>query len=302
MLVDTISTPLADPASNFIATAHDDSPLVVRILFYSIAVLLIFTALAKLWMLLTDPFADIKTGWPVKVVIMAIFFELFLGIANMRSRPKLITWAINVLAFFLFLCIAISRWLLGYVSCGCLGALTIAPWIAIFVDLVLLFSLCCVCRRAFGVSIFEIPRLLHSNSILRFESRIAGVFSAIAVFIGLFLFVDPQTWMDRKEFVRPVRVEIGILEIDKPKIVKFKLKNHSNESVTVVGGGTSCRCMQLNGHPRFTLSPNSYVEIPVSIFATETGFFHHRIVYFFDSPKQSYVTVEFLGFVRGSML
>ena len=60
MPVDLISPPLTDSAMRLTTAPRDgsNSPLVVRVLFYAIAALLTFTAVAKLWMVMTDPLVE----------------------------------------------------------------------------------------------------------------------------------------------------------------------------------------------------------------------------------------------------
>ncbi len=116
MRSDVISSPLTGPASNI------TSPLVVRVLFNAIAALLIFTALAKLWLLLTDPFADIKVGMPVSLLWATVVLEI--SVATLTFSPGVsqrLKWFSLFGIHVLFLIVSVSRFLLGFESCGCAG-------------------------------------------------------------------------------------------------------------------------------------------------------------------------------------
>ena len=100
-----------------------------RLPFYLIGSLLAATALAKLWMLLTDSFADIRVGIPREILWLSVALEFWVAFENFRIRDRQVLAFINTVVFGTFAALASIRWLLGYGSCGCSGNLELPAWI-----------------------------------------------------------------------------------------------------------------------------------------------------------------------------
>ena len=121
------------PFTNIIRTSAA-TPTPDRIVFLLIAALLLFTAVAKLWMLLTDPFADVRVGIPKGILWFSVLFEFALAFLNLRHQDVKLLSFINTVVFASFGLFATARWLLGYGSCGCSGNLEFPAWGFILVD------------------------------------------------------------------------------------------------------------------------------------------------------------------------
>ena len=105
-----------------------------RIVFTLIAGLLLFTAIAKLSMLLTDSFADVRVGISKEILWFSVLFEFGLAALNLRLKNINVLALINTVVFASFGFFAGTRWLLGYGSCGCSGNLELPAWIFITID------------------------------------------------------------------------------------------------------------------------------------------------------------------------
>jgi len=111
------------PASQNFDTSNFRSlaSLCDQIAFLLIAALLLFTATAKLWMLWTDPFADVRVGISREILSLTVLFEFALAAANLSLRNRALLAWINIFTFGSFGIFASIRWYLGYGSCGCAG-------------------------------------------------------------------------------------------------------------------------------------------------------------------------------------
>ena len=58
----------------------------IRSLFFLIGLLLVTSAILKAHLLLTDPFADLRAGYPKGVLWLAVFLELVLATINFSSK------------------------------------------------------------------------------------------------------------------------------------------------------------------------------------------------------------------------
>ena len=75
------------PARSFESVSDIPSQSVwSRIPFCLVGLLLTVTAIAKLWMLLTDSFADIRVGLPKEILWLSVAFEFWLAYENFRLR------------------------------------------------------------------------------------------------------------------------------------------------------------------------------------------------------------------------
>ena len=99
-----------------------------------IGLLLSVTAAAKLHLLLTDPFADLRAGLTVPVIWLAVVLELALAWMNFRGRDARLVMIANVAVFALFTALSTTRWLRGHSSCGCAGSLELPVQVFALLD------------------------------------------------------------------------------------------------------------------------------------------------------------------------
>jgi len=106
-----------------------------RVVFFLIGCLLAVTAILKLWMLLTDPFADITAQTPRLLLWIAFYVEVALVAALLSRLDNATKWIMASLVFCAFGCFSLTRLLLGYASCGCTGAISVPPWASLVLNI-----------------------------------------------------------------------------------------------------------------------------------------------------------------------
>ena len=271
--------------------------------FYVIGALLLATALAKLWMLLTDSFADIRVGMPKEILWLGVAFELWLAYANFRIREHRVLAFINTIVFGSFAIFASIRWLMGYGSCGCSGNLELPAWIFILLDIGIVAWFTAGSRRRLQVwtGLRELTSWWGSWSA---EKR--GQLAGLALFGGMILaiqlpFAAPLRAMALGEPPVQAIVRIdGDLSLNQESNGQVELWNHSSQPAKIVGLSRSCRCFDLNDSPfSKIISANEHITLPLVIKPEKTGPLHQRVELFLDHPKQFRMNVDVFGYVKG---
>lgn len=273
-----------------------------KLVFRLIAILLTVTALAKLWMLLNDPFADVRVGLPKEILWLSVAFELWLAFENFRIRDRHVLSFINTIVFASFGIFAAIRWTLGYTSCGCSGSLELPPWFFLLIDFSIVgwFSWTSA-RRSRLVTGWNSIFRIWSGCSTESRGRIAGLF----LFSGLLLvFQFP--------FAAPVRAMIlgeppivAVVKIDgelikgKKSSGKVLIKNRSLLPVKIIGISQSCRCFDIEKNPvSCTIHASASLLLPIVIQPKQVGPLHQRIILFLDHPKQFQVAIDVCGSIN----
>lgn len=267
-------------------------------LFWAIAILLIVSALLKGWMVASDPFADVRTGYSIGLISTIVLIELLVGYHLIANRLFEMKWTLSFAIFSCFFVVSTTRSALGYKACGCFGNFTVSQEWSIFlnaVTLTCLLGLLLVCQRRF------IPVL--REGVAATGSWIAPYrFESIGLFLGLALFIGLTTaptsnwlqsyWSNQQIASTPVWLDDLVVGVSQRSIAT--LTNESDVPITVVGAKKSCGCIAIDLKP-ITILPGDEVHLPFLVTPTHTGPFHHRLVYFLDSQHQQRVHVEILG-------
>ncbi len=219
-----------------------------RIVFFLIGCLLAFTATAKLWMLMTDPFADVRLILSREVLWVVVIFELSLAYANFVFGSRKWLPAIDILVFTAFGIFSFVTVLLGYDDCGCAGGFRIPSVFFVITDFAIVTVLAASSlyqhNRFFGLQ--ELKRHLQS---LRAEQK--GLLLGFSVFVlGLFLIQLPIAEKLRMMILggRHIsgKVEIaGDILLGQDSIAMARLTNLSDHPATVLGSAKSCSCFVL---------------------------------------------------------
>lgn len=138
-----------------------------------LAVLLIVAAYLKSDNLL----AGSTTSWPEFGLVM---FELCLAAVMLSSAPASVAWWLGTGCFTAFAIVAGYKTLAGYESCGCFGAVSTPPWIALIIDVLVLIALCAT-RRSTAVN--EVGR--SQAALLSWIPSLQTVGMACVLLIGL---------------------------------------------------------------------------------------------------------------------
>lgn len=265
-----------------------------RYTFLGLAAVFLITAILKMAML-TDPFVDIKLGYPKNILWLAIAIELSLAFANTKYKPDTILWCANLATFLVFTSASLFRMLNGYESCGCLGVITFPNWGMLLVDI---GALCVIwisrplSTAPLTTELFTIFR--KSDGLVM--GRVFGVVT-IAIFIAS---VHLETLHPVKRLLlgnKPISGKVVL-----PKNLRqgnsietvIQIQNTSATPTRVTGATTSCKCLSLN-NPFTTICANSKVEIPLNVTITVDGIFHQRVILFIDHPKQNWIAIDLYG-------
>jgi hypothetical protein len=274
-----------------------------RIPFILISMLLTATAFSKLWMLLTDSFADIRVGLPKEILWLSVAFELWLAFENFRLRDLRVIAFINTVVFACFAIFASARWLLGYSSCGCSGKLELPAWLFILIDGGLLASFIATSNQR--------SRLLSGCRVIvswwhRSPPEKRGRLAGLIVFGGLIIGLQLPITAPVRAMVLGESAIVAIVEEDEELLLgqqshgNVELRNRSSQPAKIVGISRSCRCFDLAEDPTSKIIPaNGRLVLPLAIKPNTLGPLHQRVELFLDHPKQFRVNIDVIGFVEG---
>ncbi len=273
-----------------------------RVPYFAIALLLTATAIAKLWMLLTDPFADVRVGLPREILWLSVAFEFWLAFENFRLRDHRVMAFVNSVVFASFAIVASIRLAMGYGSCGCSGSLELPTWFFIVIDVgvVAWFTGSEAARTQVASGIVHLSQIWSFWSSEK-RGRFVGLvfFAVIVVAIQLpFAAAFRAVLMGEQPFQAIVRFD-GDLKIGEAWTGLVEIHNRSFESAKVVGASRSCRCFDLADDPVSTKIPaNSFISLPLVIKPNRLGPINQRVVLFLDHPKQFRLNIDVFSTVK----
>jgi hypothetical protein len=117
-----------------------------------LGLLLLTAAILKGYELATGPVAEkdlLTSRW---FLILAVEFELVLGLSLISGLWKRTTWWVALACFVGFACISSYKVLLGEANCGCFGRILIDPRLALAIDLFAIAGLVCCAPKAAALS------------------------------------------------------------------------------------------------------------------------------------------------------
>ncbi len=260
--------------------------MLARLIYIFIAVVLALTASLKLQMLISNPFADIHSGYPYVLLVAVVLIEAGLSIAIFLSKNGPKFWCCAVLVFVTFTIIAGIRTVSGDVSCGCAGSVDLPPWVF------LIFDLSCLCFL-----FFTPPKLAEiKNKFMELRGTCntpfvwGGVSCAIiclaSVWLGLAL---------NQSSIEDVYYSDNF-EVRKEQIISIKISNRSDFNASIFGSKKSCVCIALVER-NFIIPARSTVSVKVWIRPPSKGKFHQRIGFFIKHPTQKVFQADIFGFV-----
>ncbi len=274
-----------------------------RIVFTLIAGLLLFTAIAKLSMLLTDPFADVRVGISKEILWFSVLFEFGLAFLNLRLKDINVLAFINTVVFASFGLFAGTRWLLGYGSCGCSGNLELPVWVFILIDglIVAWFMRTQVTRYRVLAGYSQLMRLWNAWSPEN-RGRWAGGAMMVGLMFGMQLpIAAPLRAMMFGEDVIQAIVKIDDdLVLDQQQTGQVELVNRSFKPAKIVGLANSCRCFDIEEDPiSQTIPANGRLMLPLVIQPNKLGPLHQRVELYLGHPKFFRMKLNVVDFVKG---
>jgi hypothetical protein len=158
--------------------------LTFRNVSYLLAALLAVTAALKLHLLLTDPFADIKTGTSLAFLWLAVLVELTAVWLVFSKTPQVWKWLCLLVLFSIFVLVAGTNVWLGKAGCGCSGAVEISPAWFLAIDLL-----------AIGALVAARPESNHESTrglAVHWNGAIAGRVVGITLIGALFVLLQTR--------------------------------------------------------------------------------------------------------------
>ncbi|MEQ1905360.1 MAG: hypothetical protein ABL888_14315 [Pirellulaceae bacterium] len=261
-----------------------------RSLSIALALVLLFTAVLKLHLLLTDSFADIKTGNSLPLLWLAVFAELGVVWIVFSMANDRLKWLALISLFSVMSVFSTYNICNGKTNCGCAGSVEIHPaWVLGF-DLVavsLLFAL----RRQLSVD-----SVRTTFSIL---SKNLGLYAGFLTVAIVFIAFQSRTLRNSLTFgyfqdsIKTAPIQLGKIAVGKSVKCKLQLCNRSKQDRRIVGLNTSCKCLvpdEVVVHS--TIAGQSDREINFMLFSNRVGSFHFRVLFFLDSPRQHVVAAD----------
>lgn len=251
----------------------------------------------KSWMLIQDPFADLRTGYPFGVLGMAISLELVIAYCLLSKSISLaVKWALSSSLFFLFVLVSSSRFVLGFQSCGCFGVLEVPQWTSLLLSIVVLALLVFQCGLTEVLKTYRSGFCGIRSWMAKYQLEILGASIAISLFMIVTYRPVKESiaqWLGQRT-VAASPVLVDDVTLGDSKRGTATLTNTSNAVVSVLGIEKSCVCIALDFR-KTIIAPGKSAVISFQITPKQTGDFHHRLICFLDSRHQQRVGVEILG-------
>jgi hypothetical protein len=255
---------------------------------------LLVAAGLKIHGLALGPFAqDAFLGSP-RLLIAAIEVEVVLGLWLLSGWSVRAAWTVALGFFTILAGASLYLALTGQRSCGCLGQVTVSPWLMFGLD-------------AGAVAALALWRPAHSaaRSPAVWCRQALKIVAGAAVLLALgssgFLLAFPGpaealAWLRGEAItVEPVVSDVGKGQPGEQQTFRVNLTNRTDRPVRLVGGTTSCRCTATNDLP-LILAPGETGTIEVEImFVGSPGRFRHHFVLFTDDERQPRVVARFSG-------
>jgi|GEM_PF-1167754 len=271
-----------------------------RVVFFLIGCLLTVTAGLKLWMLMTDPFADIVTGFSVWVLWFGILCELLLVSLLLSPVELSLKIGFSFVLFGAFFIISISRSLMGFENCGCAGVASFKPWVAVVFNgsIIAVLYITAIMNES-GLRVISKAIV---KAIIGMDKQVFGAIcgAGMVLLLGVILSMNDTSRAMFSYFIAKPNVQADSVNIGKRSphelmIVPVVFRNASRFPVTITGSTKSCVCISADALGK-TIPPFGSLTIDVAVKASTTGRFRQRFVCFLDFPLQPVVAVDIFGF------
>ena len=265
---------------------------------YFLSVILFTSAVGKLWLLLIDPFAEIRAGLPNEIIWVSVALDFWLAFENFTIRNHRILLLLNTVVFSGFLVFSFVRMFMGYSSCGCMGKLEVPTWLILFFDSAIVIAILrnVTNRKMISMGWREAISRYSSYSVAS-KGRIFGaiIFCIVLLVIQLPGFASVRGFILGKELITATVEYQDHLILDQETVIEVEIRNRSGIDASVAGIASSCGCVRFTRRPR---QIGSSLVVPVEITPNRTGTFAQRILVFLDHPNQFRMNIDVLGFVK----
>jgi Protein of unknown function (DUF1573) len=268
-----------------------------RTLSIALAVILAFTAALKLHMLLTDPFADIKTGTSLPLLWLAVFAEISVACIVLSNTTEMLKWLSLFSLFGALLVFSVLSVMKGRSTCGCAGVFNFYPLtVSIFdcVCLIFLWINSTVRNKSIGYMLKSI-----SANPLQFAGQTCCCVVGACILFVIYPALDRSGFFSRlrDEQILIRRVDFGAHAWSSFVKVQIELKNLSDSQINIVGAKSSCSCVSIEKLP-VSIPGKSSLVTTVVVQPQKTGPFHQRIEFYTDSRRQFVAGADIFGHFR----
>lgn len=267
-----------------------------------LGILLTVAGSLKAHALVFDPLSQDGIIYAPWLHILAIEFEIVLGILLLGGFKSKLLWSISLLTFSWFSAVSLYLALTGQASCGCFGQVRVSPWLSLGIDLVVVAALL-VLRPAgtSGILVWRnlLPPKLSVKSAVQLVCIVALLLAG--VFVSIYLWSDNPKQVLAELRHETFRIEPSVVDVGKEVegaslMMAVKLRNDSTENIRVNGGAVSCVCMSFHDLP-IVVPPGDVATIHISIvFKGSPGRFTHGFK-LFHSGKENVTAGRFTGVV-----
>lgn len=219
----------------------------------ALGVLLLLAAVLKLSGLGADPVARMGIFSAPEFQLAVIEFEVFLALWLLSGKRPLGSWLVALTAFAGFAAVSFYQGWIGQSSCGCFGRLSVSPWAAFTLDILILAALGFGCPDL--TPLRDNPRRHLRGALLPAAWGIAGTAAIAGVLIGLahlgFGSVPAAIAYFRGERVsiEPRLVDVGSGVGGESRRVSVTVTNWTDQPVHLFGGTADCSCSVLDDLP-----------------------------------------------------
>ena len=212
---------------------------------------------------------------------LAAIIEFALAGWLVFGSDRRLAWIASAAMLLLFCGLNLYWHLIGKSSCECLGFLKIEPMWMLCIDIVLLaMTLCFVPRRPIDVLLQGLRRTLNQElvSIVVISTLLFAVFSlsVTAIFGSL---SQAVAWSSgNRVLVVPRVIDVGTVTSGDKVDFQIKVKNASDNPVTLLGSTSSCTCLLTADLP-ITIAAGESVQIPVTLAVKGDSRFYQDICF-----------------------
>jgi hypothetical protein len=254
---------------------------------------LLATAGLKIHGLVTDPYSQESILFTPRMLVAVIEVEL-LGLWLLSGWATRAAWVAALVFFGLLSAASLYLALEGQRSCGCFGRVEVSPWTTLGLDIAAVVALV-VWRPALRQATTAIGSMPYALK----TALSASVLVAVAGGAFLLLTDDPARALAQLRgetlSVDPPVTDVGEGPAGEQRTFAVQLVNHTDHTVRVVGGTTTCQCIATNDLP-ISIAPHHSEPMTVQIrFRGSPGRFQHRFLLYTDSEDKRWLTARFAG-------
>jgi len=268
-----------------------------KVVFAIITCILITSGAAKSWALVSDPFIELKSGYPAFLIAAAVIIEFAVVYVLITQSLELKAIA-TLFLFSTFLIVSIIRLSVHSLNCGCFGALNVSPLFSSMLNTGVVASVIWIVKRSGGIRRLR-RKLSRTKADRQLLTHIGGMAFGLLILTAISEISSVKaafaSMWNGEESVASTPVDLGIIS-ERPGVAtaEIVLTNTSSDAAVVVGSEQSCTCLVPLAIGQVIPAAGS-VKIPVRVRKVGDDEFRYRLRFFLDHPRQFSVDAEILG-------